>query len=109
MDAFHALQPCLLELMREMLDKSFLQHEMRLYADRQWQLIIVEVLLLSPHFSTCIEEEVVAFMAVLANAQNAKVSGWTSANAFKKVDLASHGDSLSSSITNSSPCNPPFP
>ena len=85
MDAFHALQPCLLELMREMLAKTFPPHEMRLYADRQWQLIKVEVLLPSPHFSTCSEEEVVAFiMAVLANAQNARVGGWTSANAFQE-------------------------
>ena len=112
MDAFRALQLRLIESGRETLSNNFPTRETTLYADRQHRLIAVETLLLSPRFSTCNEEEVAAFMSVLAGLtidqmqeMQELVAGCQTMPS--NVDLASHGDSPASSITHSS--NQPFP
>jgi hypothetical protein len=112
MDAFRAVQPCLIEPMRENLAQTFPPREMRLHADRQRRLITVETLLLSPRFSTCNEQQVAAFMSVLADLSFDQMYEMEDLVAGRQiipssVDLAGH--SPSSSVTDSTPRNPPFP
>ena len=113
MDAFCTLEPHLIELMRKNLAKTFPPHEMRLDAVRQRWLIIVEMLLLSRHFSTCSEEEVAEFMAVLADLSFDQMHTMQLLVAGHQilpsnVDLTSCGDSPSS-LTDSSPKKPSLP
>jgi hypothetical protein len=87
---------------------------MRLHVDRQRQLFLVETLLLSPRFSTCNEQEVAAFVSVLADLSFDQMHEMQELVARRQiippnVDLASHGDSPSSSVTDSTPRNPRFP
>lgn len=112
MDAFRALQPHLIESGRGTLARNFPTHEMRLHARRQ-QLFAVETLLLSPRFSTCNEQEVAAFMSVLAELSFDQMHEMQELVAGRQripsnVDPTSHGDSASSSLTDSSSLNPPF-
>ena len=113
MDAFLTLQPRLIESGREALSHNSSTREMRLDTDRQRQLITVEMLLLSRHFSTCNEQHVAAFMAVLADLSFDQMHEMQELVAGHQImpsnDLVSHDDTPSSSITDSSPRNPPFP
>jgi hypothetical protein len=114
MDAFRALQPCLIESGRETLSRTFPTREMTLDAHRRVGLFAVGTLLLSPRFSTCNEQEVAAFMSVLADLSFDQMHEMQELVAGRQimppnVDLGSHDNSSLSSISDSAPCNPPFP